>query len=237
MLLPTKARASNLTLDSQQNCSPATEVCTPSGTNKFTRIWQGKRKYILVQLTKRCLELTITIHLEAGLQVTKIYFDNLSRTILAESMKSYLAAAIQMTSLPDIEKNLVQAEELIELAMRQGAELVTLPENFSFLGEEADKIAQAAAIAKESEKFTKQWHSASKSPFLAAVSSPSGHRQSLQYRLANRPQWSRDRHYQKVHLFDVNLPTAIPIENPVRSWLVPNCQVYPVSWVLWDCLC
>jgi len=38
-------------------------------------------------------------------------------------MKSYLAAAIQMTSLPDIEKNLVQAEELIELAMRQGAEL------------------------------------------------------------------------------------------------------------------
>jgi len=42
---------------------------------------------------------------------------------------------------------LVQAE-LIELAMRQGAELVTLPENFSFLGEEADKIAQAAAIAQ-----------------------------------------------------------------------------------------
>jgi len=39
---------------------------------------------------------------------------------------------------------LVQAEELIELAMRQGAELVTLPENFSFLGEEADKIAQSS---------------------------------------------------------------------------------------------
>jgi len=91
------------------------------------------------------------------LQVTKIYFDNLSRTILAESMKSYLAAAIQMTSLPDMKKNLVQAEELIELAMRQGAELVTLPENFSFLGEEADKIAQAAAIAQSSEKFSKQW--------------------------------------------------------------------------------
>jgi len=64
------------------------------------------------------------------LQATKIYFDNLSRTILAESMKSYLAAAIQMTSLPDIEKNLVQAEELIELAMRQGAELVTCQKTF-----------------------------------------------------------------------------------------------------------
>jgi hypothetical protein len=41
-------------------------------------------------------------------------------------MKSYLAAAIQMTSLPDLQKNLVQAEELIDLAVRQGAELVTL---------------------------------------------------------------------------------------------------------------
>ncbi|HEY9897298.1 MAG TPA: carbon-nitrogen hydrolase family protein, partial [Candidatus Sericytochromatia bacterium] len=28
-------------------------------------------------------------------------------------MKSYLAAAVQMTSLPNLEKNLIQAEELI----------------------------------------------------------------------------------------------------------------------------
>jgi predicted amidohydrolase len=62
-------------------------------------------------------------------------------------MKSYLAAAIQMTSLPDLQKNLVEAEELIELAVRRGAELVSLPENFSFLGTEEDKIAQAEAIA------------------------------------------------------------------------------------------
>ena len=70
-------------------------------------------------------------------------------------MKSYLAAAIQMTSVPNLEKNLVQAEELIELAVRQGAELVSLPENFSFLGLETDKIAQAAAIASSTEKFLK----------------------------------------------------------------------------------
>ena len=44
-------------------------------------------------------------------------------------MKSYLAAAIQLTSVPDLHKNLAQAEELIELAVRQGAELVGLPEN------------------------------------------------------------------------------------------------------------
>lgn len=47
-------------------------------------------------------------------------------------MKSYLAAAVCMTSTPDVDHNLNQAEELIELAVNQGAKLVGLPENFSF---------------------------------------------------------------------------------------------------------
>ena len=68
-------------------------------------------------------------------------------------MKSYLAAAIQMTSVPDLQKNLAQAEELIDLAVRQGAELVGLPENFSFMGEEKDKLAQGNAIAQVTETF------------------------------------------------------------------------------------
>jgi len=63
-------------------------------------------------------------------------------------MKSYLAAALQMTSVPNLQKNLAQAEELIDLAVRQGAELVGLPENFSFMGEEKEKIAQGTAIAQ-----------------------------------------------------------------------------------------
>ena len=57
-------------------------------------------------------------------------------------MKSYIAAAIQMTSKPDLEKNLVEAEELIELAVRQGAELVGLPENFAFLGKDKSRRQQ-----------------------------------------------------------------------------------------------
>ena len=70
-------------------------------------------------------------------------------------MKSYLAAAIQMTSVPDLKKNLSQAEDLIDLAVRRGAEVIGLPENFSFLGDELAKIAQAESIALESEKFLK----------------------------------------------------------------------------------
>ncbi|MEO0542143.1 MAG: nitrilase-related carbon-nitrogen hydrolase, partial [Cyanobacteria bacterium P01_A01_bin.105] len=70
-------------------------------------------------------------------------------------MKSYLAAALQMTSVPDLRKNLTQAEELIDLAVRRGAEYITLPENFAFLGDEAGKLAQAADICNASEKFLK----------------------------------------------------------------------------------
>lgn len=50
-------------------------------------------------------------------------------------MRPYLTAAIQMNSLPSLEQNLSQAERLIELAVNQGAELIALPENFSFLGD------------------------------------------------------------------------------------------------------
>ena len=71
-------------------------------------------------------------------------------------MKSYLAAAVQMTSKPDLAKNLIQEEELIELAVRQGAELVSLPENFAFLGKEIDKVAQAKEIALKTEQFLKK---------------------------------------------------------------------------------
>ncbi|MEO0949599.1 MAG: nitrilase-related carbon-nitrogen hydrolase, partial [Cyanobacteria bacterium J06641_5] len=70
-------------------------------------------------------------------------------------MKPYLAAAIQMTSTPDLATNLAEAEDLIDLAVRRGAKLVSLPENFPFLGEEVDKLAQAEEIGSRSEKFLK----------------------------------------------------------------------------------
>jgi len=122
-------------------------------------------------------------------------------------MKSYLAAAIQMTSVPDLEKNLVQAEELVELAVHQGAELVTLPENFSFLGEEADKIAQAGAIALLSEKFLKTMAQRFRITILGGgfpVPLDGGKVYNTALLIdSNGQELSR---YQKVHLFDVNLP-------------------------------
>lgn len=122
-------------------------------------------------------------------------------------MKSYLAAAIQMTSLPDLNRNLAQAEELIELAVRQGVELVGLPENFSFLGDEAAKINQAEVIARESEKFLKRMAQRFQVTILGGgfpVPASGGKVYNTALLIdTNGQELAR---YQKVHLFDVDLP-------------------------------
>jgi len=124
-------------------------------------------------------------------------------------MKSYLAAAIQMTSTPDLEKNLVQAEESIELAVRQGAELIGLPENFAFLGPEEDKLALADDIALKVEKFLKTMAQRFQVTLLgggfpALVEGEPN--KAYNTALLIDPSGIEQARYQKVHLFDVNVP-------------------------------
>ena len=123
-------------------------------------------------------------------------------------MKSYLAAAIQMTSVPDLEKNLIQAEELIDLAVRQGAELVGLPENFSFMGDETDKLAQKDVISQATEKFLIKMAQRFQVTILGGGFPVPVDDTSKVYNTAllidaNGVELAR---YQKVHLFDVNVP-------------------------------
>lgn len=124
-------------------------------------------------------------------------------------MKSYLAAAIQMTSKPDLNKNLVEAEELIELAVRQGAELVSLPENFAFLGREIDKVAQAAEIAQKAEKFLKTMAQRFQIYILGGgypVPVPEDNSKAYNTAILVDPNGQELAYYQKVHLFDVDVP-------------------------------
>lgn len=124
-----------------------------------------------------------------------------------EFMRSYLAAAIQMTSVPDLQKNLAEAEELIDLAVRQGAELIGLPENFSFLGEEQDKMAQAQAIAQESEKFIKTMAQRFQVTILGGgFPVPVGNGKVYNTAVLVGSSGEELARYEKVHLFDVNVP-------------------------------
>ena len=122
-------------------------------------------------------------------------------------MKAYRAAAVQMTSVPDLEKNLAQAEDLIDLSVRQGAELVTLPENFSFLGDEAAKTAQAEAICQASERFLKTMAQRYQVTILGGgYPVPAKDDKVYNTALLVSPDGEELVRYEKVHLFDVNLP-------------------------------
>lgn len=144
-------------------------------------------------------------------------------------MQSYLAAAIQMTSLPDLDKNLAQAEDHIELAVRQGAELIGLPENFPFLGEEEDKIKQADTICEKSTRFLKTMAQRYQITLLGGgfpvpVEPGRVHNTALLI----GPDGQELTRYQKVHLFDVNVPDGNTYQESatvVAGQALPN--IYP----------
>lgn len=128
-------------------------------------------------------------------------------THLPAAMKPYLAAALQMTSVPDLQANLTQAEELIDLAVRRGAELITLPENFSFLGDEAAKVEQAESLCEASEKFLKTMALRYQVTLLGGgYPVPTTAGKVTNTALLMGADGDILTRYDKVHLFDVNLP-------------------------------
>jgi len=59
---------------------------------------------------------------------------------------SILAAALQMTSTADVERNLQEAERLVAQAAERGARFIGLPENFAFLRSEGQPIPAPQAL-------------------------------------------------------------------------------------------
>ncbi|GAB4216150.1 MAG: carbon-nitrogen hydrolase family protein [Synechococcales cyanobacterium] len=112
-----------------------------------------------------------------------------------------------MTSTPNITANFRQAEEWIDYAARQGCELVTLPENFSFMGPEEEKAQQAAEIARRSEEFLQKMAQRFQVTLLGGgypVPNQSG--KVFNTAVLVDPTGTELSRYQKIHLFDVNLP-------------------------------
>ncbi|MDX2272580.1 MAG: carbon-nitrogen hydrolase family protein [Cyanobacteriota bacterium] len=122
-------------------------------------------------------------------------------------MRPYLASAVQMTSVPDLAANLAQAEEWIEFSVQQGCELISLPENFAFMGLEEDKTRLAEEIAKTTEQFLRKMAQRFQVTILGGGYPVPDH----QGRVFNTatlvgPNGEELARYQKIHLFDVNLP-------------------------------
>lgn len=115
---------------------------------------------------------------------------------------------IQLTSRDDIAMNLATCERLARLAHAKGAKFILFPENFSFLGVEDQKVHQANGIATTTENFLKALSRDLKVWVLGggyATPSPQAHAVYNQSALVNQ-QGQIVAQYQKIHLFDVDLP-------------------------------
>ena len=120
------------------------------------------------------------------------------------------AAAIQMTSGPDVAANLAQAGTLLEEAAAAGARLAALPENFSFMGlKDADKRAVAEADgAGAAQDFLaataarlRLWIVGGTVPLKAGADG-----RVAAASLVYDPTGHRVARYDKIHLFDVDIP-------------------------------
>jgi len=118
-------------------------------------------------------------------------------------------AALQMTSGADVAANLAQAHGLLQQARDRGATLAALPENFPFMGlKDADKRAIGESdgsgpiqefLAATASKLG-LWIVAGTMPIRAADGRVSA--ASLVYDAGGK----RVARYDKIHLFDVDIP-------------------------------
>lgn len=118
-------------------------------------------------------------------------------------------ACVQTCATPDLEQNLSLAERLIRQAAGQGARLVALPEAFDFLAPTAAEmhayaVPEAAHLAARRLKGL----AAELSIWLLAgsVSARSSDGAVVNRSLLLNPKGAITARYDKIHLFDVDLP-------------------------------
>jgi len=118
-----------------------------------------------------------------------------------------MIAAIQMTSGSHKKKNIAKARALLRKGVDMGAGLLALPENFSFMGEEGEKIKVAEDMHHgESVDFLREF-AAENGVWILGGSIPvlAGKSKVFNTSLLVNDEGKVTARYDKIHLFDVKL--------------------------------
>ena len=118
-------------------------------------------------------------------------------------------AAIQLCSGQDIETNLTQAKLLIEKSVNLGAQLVALPENFSYLDREGNKIQAVEDLEDGPAVQMLRELARSNSIYIVGGTVPLAARDRVTNTcLVFGPEGLIVARYDKIHLFDIQLDEA-----------------------------
>ncbi|MBX7058732.1 MAG: carbon-nitrogen hydrolase family protein [Leptospirales bacterium] len=113
-----------------------------------------------------------------------------------------------MNSVPDLQSNLQQAERLLREAADGGARLAVLPEAFPFLGPEDQLQTIAPAIEQDSQRLMQRLAEELDIYIAGGIYAHSGDGR-LHNRLSLYGPAGAMAHYDKLHLFDVELPDGV----------------------------
>ena len=116
------------------------------------------------------------------------------------------AAAVQLNSTDDKERNMATADRLVREAAADGADLIVLPEKFNVLGEHDDYVAGAEPLDGPTDLVgARHWRASSASTSSRARSSSAreGHEKLGNTSVHVGPDGEVRGVYRKIHMFDV----------------------------------
>lgn len=121
-------------------------------------------------------------------------------------MDSFKAAAVQLNSQPDLNRNMEQIYLRLKEAAEAGASFACLPENFAFFGNDREQLRQAKSISERVETSLSEWARELRLFVLAGgYPVPAGDGKVFNRTALFAPDGSVPATYHKIHLFDVTL--------------------------------
>lgn len=132
-----------------------------------------------------------------------------------QDANSIWAATVQMTSTTDWQSNLDRVVLYVEQAVDAGARLITLPENYGFLGRESDKLPHAQSVEdgpfiEPLRKLAQKHKVGILAGSIPETGPDAGHVYNTSVMIGVSGETLAS--YRKIHLFDIDIPGEVSFQ-------------------------